>query len=361
MRTSQSLYGNPDGSTSFYTWSTNPAPLTCSQMISNGITRDGAVGVKNFYEARGYAVTDCYTQRTDLAGGFNFTNYKAEIDAGYPVMFHVLGHTMVGIGYNDSGQTMYIYDTWDYSTHAMTWGSSYAGMSMYAVSIIHPELVTLDPGVHNNDHADITYSTGWDQITNSTLGYYNNDIHLTSTSGSYANFSFDGGKFKVIHTKDMMYGNMNVYVDGTLAGTISQYNSTFTPQSVWTSADYAPGVHTVRLEFSSAQVNIDAIEIVAPCLTLSLSHTGSGGDPVASPTKSAKCDTLGEFNPGELINLTAAPASGYAVHSWTGTNKDINITPFNSLTMPASPHSVSVKYAIPPGPGIYQDTNTNIR
>ena len=361
MRTSQSNFGNPDGSTSFYTWSTNPAPFTCSQMISNGINRDGAVGVKNFYEARGYTVTDCYTQRTDLAGGFNFANYKAEIDAGYPVMFHVHGHTMVGIGYNDSGQTMYIYDTWDYSTHTMTWGGSYAGMSMYAVSIIHPEKETLDPGIHNSNHADITYSTGWEQITNPTLGYYDNDFHLTSTPGSYANFSFDGGKFKVIHTKDVMYGNMNVYVDGTLAGTISQYNSTFTPQSVWTSADYAPGIHTVRLEFSSAQVNIDAIEIVAPCLTLSLSHTGSGGDPVASPTKSAKCDTLGEYNPGELINLTATPASGYAVHSWTGTNKDINITPFNSLTMPARSHSVSVKYAIPPGPGIYQDTNTNIR
>ena len=148
MKTNQtSYYDNVDGETTFYTWETFNGPLSCSEMegydIHNG---DGTYGVKLFYESRGYTVTDCYSQRTDVAGGFSFEDYKAEIDAGYPVMFHVYGHTMVGLGYNDVGQTMYIHDTWDYSVHTMTWGGSYSGMDMYAVSIVRLEKETLDPG-----------------------------------------------------------------------------------------------------------------------------------------------------------------------------------------------------------------------
>ncbi len=133
MRTSQSNFGNPDGSTSFYTWSTNPGPFTCNQMESFGIPDDGTVGVKNFYEARGYTVTDCYTQRTDLAGGFNFADYKAEINAGYPVMFHVQGH-MIGVGYN--GQWPNLTSTTPGITPPTPClGRSYSGMNMYAVSL----------------------------------------------------------------------------------------------------------------------------------------------------------------------------------------------------------------------------------
>jgi len=61
----------------------------------------------------------------------------AEIDAGRPVMINVVGHTMVGVGYdNTSSNLMYIHDTWDYNTYTMIWGSSYAGMQHRAVSIV---------------------------------------------------------------------------------------------------------------------------------------------------------------------------------------------------------------------------------
>lgn len=104
-----------------------------------GITNDGTYGRKLFYEARGYTVTDCYNQRTDnqYAGGFSFANYKAQIDAGRPVMINVTGHTMVGVGYSDTGNTVYLHDTWNYSTHSMTWGGSYLGMTLLSVSIVN--------------------------------------------------------------------------------------------------------------------------------------------------------------------------------------------------------------------------------
>jgi hypothetical protein len=140
MKTSQSAYGNTDGATTFYSYSTSSTPLTCSTMKSLGIDEvDGTYGRKLFYEARGYTVTDCYAQATDNAkrGGFSFAQYKAEIDAGRPVFLNLQGHSIVGVGYDDSTKTVYLHDTWDNLEHSMTWGTSYSGMKLQSVSIVN--------------------------------------------------------------------------------------------------------------------------------------------------------------------------------------------------------------------------------
>lgn len=146
MKTSQSAYGNIDGSTVFYNFGDN-TKLTCSTMVNYDTSIpgkkisdvDGTYGRKLFYEARGYTVTDCYNQPTDnkYPGGFSFLNYKAEIDANRPVMINLAGHTIVGLGYDDATNTVYLHDTWDYSNHSMTWGGSYSGMAMQSVSIVN--------------------------------------------------------------------------------------------------------------------------------------------------------------------------------------------------------------------------------
>jgi hypothetical protein len=150
MRTNQAVnyydndeYGNPDGATTFYAHQNVPDPLTASDMESYGIdTQDGAYGFKKFMESRGYKVTTLYTQKIDtvIDGGFSFAQYKAEIDAGHPVLILVKGHMMTGVGYNTDNNTVYLHDTWDYDLHSMTWGGSYAGMDQYGVTVIH-----LDP------------------------------------------------------------------------------------------------------------------------------------------------------------------------------------------------------------------------
>ncbi|MGA2404900.1 MAG: C39 family peptidase, partial [Syntrophobacteraceae bacterium] len=150
MKTSQSSYGNTDGSTTFYSWGSSATLLSCSDMVLYGSdTNDGTYGRKLFYEARGYTVTDCYNQNTDntIAGGFSFTQYKSEIDAGRPVMLNLAGHTIVGVGYDDSTNTVYIHDTWDYSTHTMTWGGSYSGMQLLSVSIVNLKETLATPNV----------------------------------------------------------------------------------------------------------------------------------------------------------------------------------------------------------------------
>ncbi|MFI5091178.1 MAG: fibronectin type III domain-containing protein, partial [Terriglobales bacterium] len=137
MKTSQSAYSNVDGSTSFWGYS-DSTKLSCSAMEGFGITNDGTYGRQLFYLAKGYSVTDCYNQATDnqASGGFSFAQFEAEIDAGRPVMLNLNGHTIVGVGYDSSSNTVYLHDTWDYGTHTMTWGGNYAGMDLMSVSMV---------------------------------------------------------------------------------------------------------------------------------------------------------------------------------------------------------------------------------
>ncbi len=101
-------------------------------------------GMRLFAESRGYTVIENYTQKIDAlySTGFTFEDYKAEIDAGWPVMIQVVGHSMVGVGYDDTNNTVYLNDTWDNNIHSMTWGGSYAGMAHRAVTVIHLERTT---------------------------------------------------------------------------------------------------------------------------------------------------------------------------------------------------------------------------
>jgi hypothetical protein len=153
MKTSQSVYGtnNTDGSTGFWNYNSK-SQLTCRTMEStNGSSghkiswNDGTYGRKLFYEDRGYTVDTCYNQPTDnkYSGGFSFAQFKAEIDAGRPVMLNLDGHTIVGVGYNDSpANTVYLHDTWhqDGTTQSMTWGGTYGtspAMELLSVSIVN--------------------------------------------------------------------------------------------------------------------------------------------------------------------------------------------------------------------------------
>jgi uncharacterized repeat protein (TIGR01451 family) len=134
-------YFNNDGGTAFF-FETSGAQTTPAMLTGWGVLGyDGGYGIQLFYESRGYTVDTMYNQYiveyTGGPQGFTYDDYKAEIDAGRPVMIHVEGHTMVGVGYDDSiTDTMYIHDTWDYNAHTMIWGDSYSGMPHEGVTIV---------------------------------------------------------------------------------------------------------------------------------------------------------------------------------------------------------------------------------
>jgi hypothetical protein len=44
------------------------------------------------------------------------------------------------------------------------------------------------------------------------------------------------------------------------------------------------------------------------------------------------------------VNLTAAPAAGWSVSSWLGTNNDASTSTGNAVTMTAQNHSAGVNY-----------------
>ncbi len=178
MKTSRSAspYINPDGQTVFYNYTDRPDRLTCSAMetaVDPGFgvqiyRRDGTYGRKLFYEARGYTVTDCYNQNVDAnGGGFTLAMYKAEIDAGRPVMINLQGHTVVGIGYDDASSTIYINDTWDHLSHSMTWGGSYSGRALLSVSIVNLQPLSTPPAAFTKN-SPASGSTG---ISNLTLSW----------------------------------------------------------------------------------------------------------------------------------------------------------------------------------------------
>jgi hypothetical protein len=271
MKTSQSAFGNTDGSTTFYNWDSSASPLTCADMVTYGIqTLDGTYGRKLFYEARGYTVTDCYNQKTDntIAGGFSFAQFKAEIDAGRPVMLNLAGHTVVGVGYDDSSSLVYIHDTWDYSNHTMTWGGSYSGMGLLSVSIVNLQLPQ-----------DATAPTPG-AVTPSN-----------STSGSFVDSPFD---------------LTTTFTDNESPVTSCEYT---TDGSTWNTASVSGSSPT----WTCTKTGITGTN--GQSLTLNMRAASTGGTGTA--TQIAK--TVDAAAPATADNLTS--------DSWQSTEKAITLTP----------------------------------
>jgi len=191
MKTSQSAYGNPDGSTYFY-WNPDGTRLTCAAMSAAAADRDATFGRKLFYEARGYMVTDCFNQRTDnvVAGGFSFADYKAQIDAGRPVFLMLTGHFVVGVGYDNSTTpaTVFFNDTWDYNTHSMPWGGSYSNMQMLAAGIANlsspanpaPAITGLNPPFATPGGPAFTLTVNGTNFVNGSVVRWNGSNRATS-------------------------------------------------------------------------------------------------------------------------------------------------------------------------------------
>jgi hypothetical protein len=138
MGTNQARYGNSDGSTTFFFF-LNGLPLP-DFTVFEPMSRDGCHGLRLFVESRGYTVTRNFSQYIlgygGVTQGFTLADYRAEIDAGRPVLLHVTGHTMLGVGYDAASETIYLHDTWDQSQHTMTWGGSYADLQHFGVTVV---------------------------------------------------------------------------------------------------------------------------------------------------------------------------------------------------------------------------------
>lgn len=139
MKTSQSKYGQTDGGTHII-WYKKGSKYRDDNELSGGY------GLQLFFESRGYNIIDRFTQLlygyNGNTQGFTLAQFQQEIDAGRPVMIHIEGHVMVGVGYDVSTNNIYIHNTWDYATHSMTWGTSYSDKVHFAVTVYQLESVS---------------------------------------------------------------------------------------------------------------------------------------------------------------------------------------------------------------------------
>ena len=195
MGTSQSRLGASDGATTFYSFSSGDPmyDYTDCEVISR---RDGCHGVRLFAESRGYTVTTNFTQRiegysgTTPGKGFKFADYVTEINAGRPVLIQLEGHTILGYGYKTEGNVVYLRDTWDHSSHQMTWGGSYSGMLQWGVTVIRLAGSDYAPAVTTQSATTISTTSATLNGSLSSLGTASSvtvSFEWGTASGSYPN------------------------------------------------------------------------------------------------------------------------------------------------------------------------------
>lgn len=227
MGTNQAKYGNVDGSTTFYFY-TNGAPLE-DYTGSEPSARDGCHGIRLFVQSRGYTVTNNFSQYiygyNGNTLGFTFAQYMAEIDAGRPVLIQVEGHTMIGMGYNTTGNIVYLHDTWDYSTHEMTWGGAYAGMQQYGVTVLRMPTTNNPPtaddkNVSTNEDTALPITLTGSDPDGDTLGF--------SINTQPANGTLTGTESNVTYTPKANYAGADSFTfrvsdgkGGSDTGTVS--------------------------------------------------------------------------------------------------------------------------------------------
>jgi hypothetical protein len=288
MGTNQSLLDNTDGGTTFYNY-TDGAPLY-DYTGCEPDNRDGCHGMRDFVESRGYTVQTLGNFNQYIYGydgntkGFTFEDFKTEIDAGRPVLIHVVGHTMLGYGYDDIGSTIYIHDTWDYNDHEMTWGGSYADAEMthYGVTVLRPDVaassiyVSQDGTCNGNTPC---YSTIQAAVNAASSGFT-----IKIAGGSY-------GEDVSLNT------NKNLIFEGG-------YNSTFTTQSSETTFH--------KMTLSNGTAVVDKLTLGSTASLPNISYSGS--DPYdygAVQVGSSSDHNFTIQNTGSAtLNISGASASG---------------------------------------------------
>jgi hypothetical protein len=135
-----------------------------------------------------------------------------------------------------------------------------------ATRTLAPATPTAAPGspkTFDDKNAAFVYSTGWKSV--STSKAYNGSYRETTQNGATVTFPFTGQSFSVIYKGGITFSKFDVYVDGTLVGTLNQKLSAATYQQRWDyPAQLASGNHTLKLVFkvTSSTINRGSLDAV---------------------------------------------------------------------------------------------------
>ncbi|MHC4294029.1 MAG: DVUA0089 family protein, partial [Planctomycetota bacterium] len=236
---------NIDGATSLFSYNSGTALYDYIPPAECGSPQTAlSHGLRLFAESRGYTVLENYTQKTDnqYPDGFTFADYMAEIDAGYPVMLQVVGHTMVGVGYDQATQTVYMHDTWGDYVASMTWGGSYSGMELFAVTVIHldnPPPAGTHTVVLGSGEIIENIDFGGTQVAGRSV-FYNNSVWDGYDPGANASDdnAIDLSKTPLMAGQTASFANYISYVNGINGIMVDIVQVSGTP----TAADFATKV-----------------------------------------------------------------------------------------------------------------------
>jgi len=262
LGTNQYWRGNGDLSTSHYfcdlAWlkSTGQTYYVSGENIPAKYV-DYKYGLELYVQSKGYDLDDklTYTEKVDTAGGsFTFKDYMAEIDAGRPVLISIVGHSMIGYGYNADTQEIIFDDTYR-QNQRMKWGGTYKysgeNRALRAITVIAFE---------TGDLQQVQYLEA-PQVVASTTKLTNQNVILAVTFNKNAvekEYSFDG------KTYYKCSGTLSVAANGTVYFRSKAANGRYSEVAAYTvnNIDKTAPVKPV-IKLSTATWSYDPVTVTA--------------------------------------------------------------------------------------------------
>ena len=208
------------------------------------------------------------------------------------------------------------------TTQTVNYGAN--GTSVTAVPNTGYSFVDWSDGSTANPRTDTNVTANITVTANFAINTYT----LTYTAGT-------GGTLTGDTTQTVNYGGSGTSV-------------TAVPNTGYHFVDWSDGsIANPRTDINvTADITVTAnFDLTPPdCYALTLTHTGMGTNPEASPTNSVGC-AVGTYIAGANITLSGAvPATGWQIVSWTGTTNNSSTAATNTVNMPAAAHTAGVNY-----------------
>lgn len=103
-------------------------------------------------------------------------------------------------------------------------------------------------------------------LTIERRGDYQDDVHWTTADGDYFEYSFEGTGVEIIAPTDPSQGEIDVYVDNALLGTVNMHSDVrLSRQSVFSISDLESGTHTIKgVKRSGDALILDGLQFQVP-------------------------------------------------------------------------------------------------
>jgi hypothetical protein len=100
----------------------------------------------------------------------------------------------------------------------------------------------------NDTDTGIVYSSGWSYSPERGLWDHGDDVHYTTTDGSYLEYTFTGTGIEYVTEREAHEGSVDIYIDGVFQGTIDCYKDMRSAlQVLYSKKGMASGPHTIRV------------------------------------------------------------------------------------------------------------------